>query len=131
MSRDELLRAIRERVHYPATARELMRLLDIPREQRTTVRRHLKSLADEGALVMVRGRRYGVADRMDLVVGRLETHPAGYGFVTPERQLEAVKGDVFIAAANLKEALHGDRVLVRIEAHRADGRAEGRIVRVL
>jgi ribonuclease R len=106
-------------------------VLKIPREQRATFTRQLKSLVNDGALVVVRGNRYGLADRMDLVVGRLEAHPSGYGFVTPERHLEEVKGDVFVAAPNLTEALHGDRVVVRIERHGADGRAEGRIVRIL
>ena len=130
-SRDQLLRQIRELVHHPATARELMRLLDVAREERTTFKRQLKSLVGEGALVLVRGNRYGLADRMDLVVGRLDAHPSGYGFVTPERPIDGVKGDVYISAANLQEALHGDRVVVRIERHRDDGRAEGRIVQVL
>ena len=130
-SRDQLLRQIREHVHHPATARELIRVLKIPKEERTTFTRHLKSLVNEGALVLVRGTRYGLAERMDLIVGRLETHPAGYGFVTPERHIENVKGDVYVAAQNLKEALHGDRVVVRIERHRDDGRVEGRIVQVL
>jgi ribonuclease R len=130
-SRDQLLRDIREKVHHPATARELVRVLDIPREERTTFKRQLKSLVSEGALVLVRGTRYGLADRMDLIVGRLEAHPSGYGFVTPERHVDDVKGDVFVAAPNLDEALHGDRVVVRIERHRADGRAEGRIVQIL
>jgi ribonuclease R len=130
-SRDQLLRQIREHVHHPATARELIRVLDIPREERTTFKRHLKSLVSEGALVLVRGTRYGLADRMDLIVGRLEAHPSGYGFVTPERPIEHLKGDVYVAAANVKEALHGDRVVVRLERHRADGRVEGRIVQIL
>jgi ribonuclease R len=130
-SREQLLRQLRERVHHPATARELIRELKIPRDERTTFKRHLKSLVNDGALVLVRGTRYGLADRMDLVVGRLETHPSGYGFVTPERHIENAKGDVFVAAPNLKEALHGDRVVVRIERHGADGRVEGRIVQVL
>ena len=130
-SRDQLLRQIREQVHYPATARELIRVLDIARDERATFKRQLNSLVSEGALVVVRGNRYGLADRMDLVVGRLEAHPAGYGFVTPERHGEDIKGDVFVAAPNLKEALHGDRVVVRVERHRADGRAEGRIVEIL
>jgi ribonuclease R len=47
------------------------------------------------------------------------------------RPLEGVQGDVFVAAPNLEEALHGDRVVVRIERHRADGRVEGRIVQIL
>ena len=130
-SRDQLLRLIREQVHHPATARELIRVLDIPRDERTTFKRQLKALVNDGALVVVRGTRYGLADRMDLIVGRLETHPGGYGFVTPERHDETVKGDVFVAAPNLKEALHGDRVVVRIERHRGDGRVEGRIVQIL
>jgi ribonuclease R len=131
MYRDQLLRAMRERVHHPATARELVRVLKIPREERAALKRTLRSLVADGTLVEVRGNRYGLADRMDLLVGRLEAHPSGYAFVTPERPIEGAKGDIYIAAANAKEALHGDRVLVRIEQHRADGRVEGRIVRVL
>jgi ribonuclease R len=130
-SREQLLRHIREEVHHPATARELIRVLKIPREERTTFKRHLKSLVNDGSLVLVRGSRYGLADRMDLIIGRLETHPAGYGFVTPERHVENVQGDVFVAAPNLKEALHGDRVVVRVERHGRDGRVEGRIVQIL
>src|SRR5690606_18025550 len=40
------------------------------------------------------------------------------------------RGDVYIAGANLNEAVHGDRVLARVE-HVRDGRAEGRIVRIV
>ena len=131
LSRDQLLHQIREQVHHPATARELFRVLQIPRDQQAAVRRYLKSLAADGALVVVSGNRYGLADRMDLVVGRLEGHSSGFGFVTPERPPEGLQGDVFVAAQNLKEALHGDRVVVRIERHRPDGKAEGRVVEIL
>jgi ribonuclease R len=131
LSRDQLLRQIREQVHHPATARELFRVLQIPRDQHAAVKRHLKSLAADGALVVVSGNRYGLADRMDLVVGRLEGHASGFGFVTPERPPAGLQGDVFVAAQNLKEALHGDRVVVRIERHRPDGKAEGRVVEIL
>jgi len=130
-SRDELLQQIRARVHHPATARDLMRVLRVPREERRTFERQLKSLVDEGALVLVRGRHYGLADRMDLIVGRLQGHASGFGFVIPERPLEGVRGDIYVAAGNLHEALHGDRVVVRVERYRDDGRAEGHIVQVL
>jgi ribonuclease R len=130
-SRDQLLQQIREQVHHPATARELIRILGIPRDEHPAFKRHLRSLVSDGALVLVRGNRYGLADRMDLLVGRLDTNPSGFGFVTPERPPEGVKGDIFIAAPNLNEALHGDRVVVRIERHRPDGRVEGRIVQIL
>ena len=38
---------------------------------------------------------------------------------------------MFVAAPNLNEALHGDRVVVRIERQRPDGRVEGKIVQIL
>ena len=129
--REELLRQIRERVPHPATARELIRELDIPREEHTSFKRQLRSMVADGVLILVRGTRYGLPDHMDLVVGRLEGHPSGFGFVTPERPIEGAKGDIFVAAADMKEALHGDRVVVRTERQRPDGRVEGRIVQVL
>ena len=130
-TRDRLLRDMRDKVHHPATARELIRVLDIHRDERSAFKRQLRSLVADGALVVVRGNRYGLADRMDLIVGRLEGHASGFGFVTPERPPEGVQGDIFVAAANMREALHGDRVVVRVERHRPDGRAEGRIVQIL
>src|SRR5437763_16483640 len=67
---------------------------------------------------------------MDLYVGRLQTHPAGYGFVTPERPLDA-GCDIYLSGPNLNEAMHGDRVVVRIERIKEGGRTEGRIIRIL
>src|SRR5262245_14994355 len=131
MLRDQLLRAMRERIHHPANAREIARVLKVPREERSALKRLLRSLVADGELIEIRGNRYGLADRMDLAVGRVQAHPNGFAFVEPERPIEGAKGDIFVAAANMKEALHGDRVVVRIEQHRPDGRVEGRIVRVL
>src|SRR5215212_3706534 len=129
LSREQLLSQIRDRVQHPATAKELLQLLRIPRQDRTTVRRHLKSLVESGDLIKIRGNRFGLADRMDLVVGRLQTHPRGFGFVTPDTGRDA-QPDVYVSSANLKEALHGDRVVVRIERQQAD-RMEGRVIRIL
>jgi len=67
---------------------------------------------------------------MNLVVGKVTTHPRGFGFVVPDRPLEDSKGDIFIAGSNLNQAMHGDRVVARIERV-SEGRVEGRIVRIL
>src|SRR5215207_4984046 len=130
LSREQLLSQFRDRVHHPATAKELLQLLRIPREERATVRRHLKLLVESGDLIKIRGNRFGLADRMDLVVGRLQTHPRGFGFVTPDTGRGDVQPDVYVSSANLKEALHGDRVVLRIERQQAD-RMEGRVIRIL
>src|SRR3989441_7296400 len=129
-SRDQVLALMRERVHHPAGMRELLQVLKVPRDDRTSFKRHVKSLVSSGELIQIRGHRFGLPEKMDLYVGRLQTHPAGYGFVTPERPLDA-GGDIYISGPLLNEAMHGDRVVVRIERIKEGGRAEGRIIRVL
>ena len=74
MTREHVLSQIRAKVPHPATARDLARLLKVGRDERTAFKRCLTALVDDGALVRIRGNRYGLADRMDLVVGRLEGH---------------------------------------------------------
>jgi ribonuclease R len=122
---------MRAQVPHPATPRELQRVLKIPRDERAGFKRNLRSLLDDGAIVEVKGNRYGLPDRMDLVVGKLDGHPSGFGFVVPERPIEGLKRDIYIAQHHMKEAMHGDRVVARIERYREDGRAEGQIVQVL
>ena len=127
----ELLALIRERVDHPADPRELARTLGVPREARATFRRQLDSLVSSGALVRTRSGLYGLPDKMDLVSGTLSLHPAGYGFVTPDRPVEGVDGDLYVAGPDLYEAMHEDRVLVRVERRKAGGRAEARVLQVL
>jgi ribonuclease R len=128
LSREQLLRQIRDKVHHPATSRELVQVLRVPRHERPTFRRLLKALVADGDLLQIRGNRFGLADRMDVVVGRLQMHSAGFGFVIPDGVREG--GDLYIAPTNIKDAMHGDRVVARVEHQRGD-RSEGRIIRIL
>jgi len=130
LSREQILTLIREQVPHPASVRELMQTFHVRPEARETFKRHVRSLVSSGDLIQIRGNRVGLADKMDLVVGRLQTHASGFGFVVPERK-DADATDVYVSAANLKEAMHGDRVVVRIERRRGGDRREGRIVKVL
>src|SRR6266851_3900246 len=130
-SHDQVLALMRERVHHPAGMRELLQILKVPKDDRTSFKRHVKSLVAAGDLILIRGQRFGLPEKMDLFVGRLQTHPAGYGFVTPERPLDSGGGDIYISNPHLNEAMHGDRVVVRIERIKEGGRAAGRIIRVL
>ena len=130
LNHEQLLQLIRDKVDHPATPRELLQRLKLPRQQRATFKKLLGDLVESGALIQTRGNRFGLPDRMNLVVGKVVTHPRGFGFVVPDRPLDDVKGDLFIAGSNLNQAMHGDRVVARIERV-SDNRAEGRIVRIL
>ena len=113
----------------PVSVRELVSRLalegDASRELKTLLRRMIA----DGEVVKLRGARVGLPSRMNLVVGRLSCSPLGYGFVGPEERRPGQK-DIFVAAVNMKEALHGDRVVARVERTTPKG-PEGRIIRVL
>jgi len=122
---------MRQRVPHPATPRELLAVLKIPRDARAAFKRNIRDLVNDGELIQIKGNRYGLPDRMDLVVGKLDGHASGIGFVAPERPVEGLTRDIIIPERSLREAMHGDKVVVRIERYRPDGRAEGAIVQVL
>jgi ribonuclease R len=113
----------------PVAVREMVRRLDLGKEERREMKALLRRMIDDGEVVKIRAARIGLPSRMNLVVGRLTCNPAGYGFVAPEQRREGQE-DVYVSAVNLKEALHGDRVVVRVERVSPKG-PEGRIIRVL
>lgn len=123
---EEILGLMKEE-DRPLLLREILQRLDLPKQMRRSLREHLKDLTEEGKVVKIRGNRYGLPLKMNLVVGKVRCHPDGYGFVIPEKEGEE---DVFIKPRNLKEAMHGDRVVVRVESLRKKGR-EGKIIRIL
>ncbi|MEO6236279.1 MAG: ribonuclease R, partial [Vicinamibacterales bacterium] len=85
LNSEQLLTAMRDKFEHPVTARDIVQRLKIPREQRSTVKRLLQKLVDAGQLVQTRGNHFGLPDRMNLVVGRVQTHPRGFGFVVPDK----------------------------------------------
>ena len=111
----------------PLLLREILRRLGLQKERRQKAREFLRDLADGGKVVRIRGNRYGLPSKMNLIVGRIKTHPDGYGFVIPEAEGEE---DIFISPRNLKEAMHGDRVVARVESIRRKGK-EGSVIRIL
>ena len=78
--------------------------------------------------------RDGISSR-DEITGRLVLHHDGYGFVVPDAPVPGLDRDVFVPRDSVEDAMHGDRVIVKIQrvgtATGALQRAEGRIVRIL
>ena len=77
-----------------------------------------------------RGRRWRQEE--NLTAGRLDLHRDGYGFVRPNAQAGRSRTeDIFIPPNEINGAMQGDQVLVDVEPPKADGRRQGRIVRIL
>ncbi|MEO2054015.1 MAG: ribonuclease R [Nitrospira sp.] len=128
MNKETILEQLNQKSDHPLLLKELMRQLDLPMEARREVRDLLQTLIQEGMIVKVRGNRYGLPDKMNLVSGRLKGHRDGYGFILPEEEGET---DVYIAERRMNGAMHGDRVVARIEGFKSGGRREGSIIRIL
>ena len=91
------------------------------------IRRRLKAMVRDGQLLRNRKNLYGLAGQMGMVCGLIQGHPDGYGFVIPEAGGE----DVFLNAKEMRQVLHGDKVMVRAVEGDRRGKLEGSIVEVL
>lgn len=131
----EILAHIAQQAKQTAGLKQLVRELAVHGEERRELARRLERLVARGDLVEVPGERYSIPSSAAArkVVGRLTMHRNGYGFAIPESGplKDCISGDIFIPATAIGNAMHGDTVLVEVTAVRADGRAEGRIVRVV
>ena len=85
LSPEQILQFMEEE-DRPLLLREVLRRTGLEKEQRQRAKALFKDLAKEGRIVRIRGNRYGLPSRMNLVIGRLKCHPDGYGFVIPERR---------------------------------------------
>ena len=97
-------------------------------EREEGLRRRLIAMSRDGQIAKNRRGAYGLIERMDLVRGRIQGHPDGFGFVIPD---EANEEDVFLHAKQMRSLMHGDRVLVSIVGVNRRGKREGHLVKVL
>ena len=123
-----LLTHLRDSARGPVSPDALASELELDPELVSRLQPLLDELVAAGTVVESRGR-YGAPERMNLVVGRLSAHPDGFAFVVPP--VGSGQSDLFIPGHQLRDALHGDRVIARFEHRRRSGKREGRVIRVL
>jgi ribonuclease R len=129
--KDHILSLMRKSAYRPMTYRELVGRFNVPSDRRNEFKNLIRDLCESGEVVKVKGKRYGLARKMNLVTGTLSSHPEGFGFVAPEKSGEGRAVDIFVKARNIGSAMHGDLVLVRLE-HFGRGRSpEGSVIRIL
>jgi ribonuclease R len=131
-----ILRRIERQPRQTAGYKQLVRELGVKGNERRELEKRLKEMVRRGELVESSRERYSIpsgTSGRNVIVGRLSMHRDGYGFVLPESgaRKEEISGDVFVNPHAIGNAMHGDRVAVELTAVRGDGRAEGRILRVV
>lgn len=118
-----------ERLYKPMTREELADVFEIKKKEETEFYKVLETMEKEGSIIKTRNERYGLPEKMNLIVGKLEGNERGYGFVIPEKE---DRNDTYISSENMNGALHGDKVIVRIiKKVEEDKKEEGEILRIL
>jgi ribonuclease R len=87
----------------------------------------LAAMTREGQLMTNRKGQLCVVAKLDLVTGKVQGHPDGFGFLIPDDG----GPDVFLGPKEMHKALHGDRATVRLIGVDKRGRPEGAIVDVV
>ena len=111
----------------PVDEDELLHLLQIEDHEEDLFSRRLRAMERDGQIMRNRKRALCVVDKLDLVKGKVQGHPDGFGFLVPEDG----SADMFISEKEMHKVLHGDVVMVRQSGVDRRGRPEAKIVEVL
>lgn len=136
LTKESILSYLENEAVRPLSEEELAEQLGAETvEELVQMKTLLQQLEAEGTIVLSRKNRYGLPAQFNLFVGTIRRHPKGFGFLDIDNSDQE---DLYIHASDLKGALNGDRVLVRMK--RAGGfdsrtgtkfRAEGEVIRIL
>jgi ribonuclease R len=111
----------------PVDADAFAEQLQITEAEYDLFQRRLGAMQRDGQLMLNRKRQLCLPEKLDLIKGRVEGHPDGFGFVVPEEGGD----DLYLSPREMHRVLHGDKVLVRVAGFDRRGRREAKIVEVL
>ncbi len=132
MDAQQVLEHVGGQPHGRVSFKHLARELRVRGKEYASLAQTLKALASDGRLVEFRRGHYSLPGLdTEYIAGRFSRHPDGYGFVSPDRPLPGVNGDIFIPPDSTLHAMHHDRVVVRLGRVPDDGRAQGYVQRIL
>ena len=121
----ETLRAEPGPVDFEALAEKLALIGDDVAME--ALRRRVGAMIRDGQLIQNRRRGLVPVDADNLLAGRVTAHPDGFGFVI----VEDSDKDIYLNGKQMRQVLHGDRVVVCVTGVDHRGRREGRIVDVV
>ena len=127
VSSRELILEVMVEAGVPLEEADLARELDIRKREREAFNRRIAAMERDGQIMRNRRGDLCIAEKLDLVKGRVLGHKDGFGFLVRDEG----GPDLFLGSGEMQKVLHGDRVMARISGTDRRGRPEGKIVEVL
>ena len=112
--------------YVPMKLKELAILLQVPKDQRSELKKVMDALEAEGKVHVSSKGKYSKGEAKHST-GIFTSHSRGFGFVTVEGEPE----DIFISEDDIGGAFHNDKVELIIKAAPTGKRKEGKIIKVL
>jgi ribonuclease R len=112
----------------PMEVEAIARALHLDDERsREALDKRLRAMLRDGQLLQNRSGELAPARKLDLISGSVLANAEGYGFLRPDEGGE----DLYLSPAQMRQVLHGDRVLASVVGVDRRGRRQGAIREVL
>ncbi|MFT6914188.1 MAG: ribonuclease R [Motiliproteus sp.] len=124
----EFITAVLTKAGRPMTHPQVCTELKVSSEEQIeAVRRRLRAMERDGQLVHTRSGGFGLAEKMDLLAGRVSGHKDGFGFLIPDDGSD----DLYLHNRQMRKLFDGDRAMVRVAGLDHRGRREASVIEVL
>lgn len=124
----EILNLFKARSNQAISFKEIAQTLDAASDQRKELRRILQDLVEERKMVKLDRRHYALPWHANVVVGRVQAHRDGYGFLIPE---DSRLPDIFLGKREARDLMHRDRVALHLGKKERGRRHGPRTIEVL
>ena len=126
-TRQKILDLFAQKPKTRLTPAEVLRRAGFSRDDLQVVVDGLRDLTREGRLVRLKKNHYALPDGQNLVTGRVQAHPDGYGFlISDDKRAE----DLYLNRREMRRVMHGDRIMVRVDLKKRGG-VEAHVVQIL
>lgn len=118
----------------PVTLDEIYSSINSGKINKKLFNRILSSLVTKKEISQVGKKRFSTGNNDTIFTGRVEKNPRGFGFVTdlnPHPRRGPFAKDPFLSIKRMGTANHGDKVLIRINKLRKDGRPEAEVIAIM
>ena len=107
-----IIKFVHSKRYRSMTASQMAEHFDINDDEYNGFCVDLADLELNGEIVKIKKDQYAWPKKLGLLVGTLDAKPQGFGFIVPANK--EVKQDVYVNEECMGEAMHGDRVIVRL-----------------
>lgn len=115
-----------ESLQRTLSVKQLAQALGLHGQDSKILSRELELMLEEGLIIKSARGHFGLPRRSDCLTGVLQGNRRGFAFLRPDGEEE----DIYIRSRNLNDAVHGDRVVIRLLSG-IGRRREGEVISIL